>query len=75
MTNMTNMTNIINNERTKKNKDNNSLSSQEKANLWNVFDTEVINPDKPKNTLECLYRVVKDREHCEMCQFSLAVLG
>jgi transcription initiation factor TFIIB len=69
---MTNMTNIINNERTKKNKDNNSLSSQEKANLWNVFDTEVINPDKPKNTLECLYRVVKDREHCEMCQFSLA---
>ena len=65
------MMNIMNNERTKKNKDNNSLSLQEKANLWNVFDTEVINPDKP-NTLECLYRVAGDRENCERCQFSLA---
>ena len=63
---------MINNERTKKNKDNNSLSLQEKANLWNVFDTEVINPDKPNNTLECLYRVAGDRENCERCQFSLA---
>jgi len=69
---MTNMTNIMNNERTKKNKDNNSLSLQEKANLWNVFDTEIINPDKPNNTLECLYRVAGDRENCERCQFSLA---
>jgi len=66
------MTNIMNNERTKKNKDNNSLSLQEKANLWNVFDTEIINPDKPNNTLECLYRVAGDRENCERCQFSLA---
>ena len=66
------MMNIMNNERTKKNKDNNSLSLQEKANLWNVFDTEVINPDKPNNTLECLYRVAGDRENCERCQFSLA---
>ena len=63
---------MMNNERTKKNKDNGSLSSQEKAKLWNVFETEVINPDKTNEPLECLYRIAGDRENCEMCQYSLA---
>ena len=60
---------IMNNERSKKNKDNNFL---EKAKLWNVFESEVINPDKPKEPLECLYRTAGDRENCERCQFALA---
>ena len=59
----------MNNERTKKNKDNNFL---EKAKLWNVFESEVINPDKPNEPLECLYRTAGDRENCERCQFALA---
>ena len=59
----------MNNERTKKNKDNSFL---EKANLWNVFESEVINPDKPTEPLECLYRKAGDRENCERCQFALA---
>ena len=62
----------MNNERSKKNKDNSLITLQEKANLWNVFESEVINPDKPKEPLECLYRNVGDREKCERCQFSLA---
>jgi hypothetical protein len=48
---------MMNNERTKKNKDNISMTSQEKAKLWNVFESEVINPDKPNDPLECLYIV------------------
>jgi transcription initiation factor TFIIB len=63
---------MIKNERSKKNKDNSSTSLQEKAKLWNVFETEVINPDKPKEPLECLYTTVSDRENCERCQFALA---
>ena len=37
-----------------------------------VFESEVINPDKPKEPLECLYRTVGDRENCERCQFPLS---
>jgi len=62
----------ITNERSKKNKDNGIISLQEKAKLWNIFDTEVINQDKPKEPLECLYGSIKDRENCERCQYSLA---
>jgi transcription initiation factor TFIIB len=63
---------MMNNERTKKNKDNNSMTSQEKARLWNVFETEVIDSNKPNDPLECLYRIAGNRENCEMCQYSLA---
>jgi len=62
----------MNNERSKKNKDNSLITLQEKAKLWNVFESEVINPDKPKEPLECLYRTAGDRENCERCQFALA---
>jgi len=61
----------MNNERSKKNKDN-IISAQDKAKLWNIFETEVIDPDKPKEPLECLYRTISDREQCEMCQCLLA---
>jgi transcription initiation factor TFIIB len=60
------------NEKSKKNKNNNGITSHEKAKLWNVFETEVINPDKNYEPLECLYRTISDRENCEMCQSSLA---
>ena len=63
---------MMNNERTKKNKDNNSMTSQEKARLWNVFETEVIDSNKPNDPLECLYRIAGNRENCEMCQYSLS---
>ena len=63
---------MMNNERSKKNKDNSLITLQEKAKLWNVFEAEVINPDKPKEPLECLYRTTGDRENCERCQYSLA---
>jgi transcription initiation factor TFIIB len=62
----------MNNERSKKNKDNNSITIQEKARLWNVFETEIINKEKPIEPLECLYRTAGDRENCDQCQFALA---
>lgn len=59
--------------RSKKNRNENVLSKEEKAKLWNVFDSEIVNPDKPKEPLECLYRTGGcDRESCERCQHSLA---
>lgn len=56
------------NERSKKKKDPNI----DKAKLWNVFETEVVNPDKQKDPLECLYRTIRDREACDQCSSSLA---
>lgn len=58
----------MNNERSKKNKG----IKIDKAKLWNVFDLEVTNINKPKEPLECLYRTIGDRECCERCQYSLA---
>ena len=58
----------MNNERSKKKKENNI----NKVKLWNIFESEVINPDKPKDPLECLYRTIGDRENCERCSYSLA---
>jgi transcription initiation factor TFIIB len=70
---MTTVMTTSTNDRSKKNKDVNFMSSQEKAKLWNVFETEVINPDKTNEPLECLYnKTITDRENCEMCQSSLA---
>jgi transcription initiation factor TFIIB len=58
----------MSNDKSKKLKDNNI----DKAKLWNVFETEVQNPEKQKDPLECLYRTIGDRENCERCQHSLA---
>ena len=57
-----------NNDKSKKKKNNNV----DKAKLWNIFDTEVANPDKQNDPLECLYRSISDREYCDQCQSSLA---
>ena len=63
-------TNTNTNDKSKKNK--HSLNNVNKADLWNIFETEVINPDKQKDPLECLYRTIGNREKCEMCEASLA---
>ena len=43
----------------------------DKTKLWNVFDLEIENPDKPKIPLECMYGS-GNREHCERCESMLA---
>jgi transcription initiation factor TFIIB len=62
-------TSVFASDKSKKNRTS-VTSFTDKANLWNVFETEVANPEK-KSTLECLYRTVADREKCEMCSSSL----
>jgi transcription initiation factor TFIIB len=57
-------------DRSKKNKYH--LTGPDKAELWNIFETEVVNPDKQKDPLECLYRTITGRENCEMCQSALS---
>jgi transcription initiation factor TFIIB len=42
-----------------------------KAELWNIFDSEVENPDKQKIPLECIYGS-GNRENCERCEVILA---
>jgi transcription initiation factor TFIIB len=42
-----------------------------KTDLWNIFDTEIENPDKQKIPLECMYGS-GNRENCERCQTILA---
>jgi len=63
------MSNIIitNKDRSVKNK----CSEIDKSKLWNIFETEIVNPDKQKQPLECLYRSIADREHCEQCKYNL----
>jgi transcription initiation factor TFIIB len=56
--------------KSKKNKS--GLSAPNKSELWSLFESEIQNPDKQKDPLECLYRVIGDRESCEMCKASLA---
>ena len=46
-----------------------------KKELWNIFDTEVVNTNKTDHNtspLECIYRYVGDREKCEQCESRLA---
>jgi transcription initiation factor TFIIB len=54
-------------ERSKKPKQ----SLADKTELWNIFETEVSNPDK-NAPLECIYRECGDRESCDRCNASLA---
>jgi transcription initiation factor TFIIB len=42
-----------------------------KTELWNVFDSEIDNPEKVKVPLECIYGA-GNREFCEQCQSNLA---
>jgi transcription initiation factor TFIIB len=42
-----------------------------KTELWNIFDSEIENPDKQKVPLECMYGS-GNREMCERCESILA---
>lgn len=42
-----------------------------KTELWNIFDSEIENPDKSKISLECIYGY-GNREFCERCENILA---
>jgi transcription initiation factor TFIIB len=77
MDNNNNNNNNNNNSKTIKNKDKkndqskkNKNNTQDKLKMWNIFDSEVINPNKP--SLECLYGSRGNRENCEMCNYPLA---
>lgn len=63
------MSNIIitNRDRSVKNKS----TEIDKSKLWNIFESEIVNPDKQKQPLECLYRSIADRENCEQCKHNL----
>jgi len=56
-------------EQSKKRKDNPPIN---KSELWNIFDTEVVNESKSKTPLECIYRACGDREKCDSCESNLA---
>jgi transcription initiation factor TFIIB len=57
----------MNNE-TKKRK----YSTINKTELWNIFDAEVVNPQKQTIPLECMYGSSGNRETCERCASNLA---
>ena len=52
-------------DQSKKRKD---IQIQNKAELWNIFDEQIINESKPVAPLECIYRACGDREKCERCE-------
>jgi transcription initiation factor TFIIB len=58
---------IMNKDRSQKKKANNINKSE----LWNIFDTEIENPEKQKIPLECIYGA-GNREFCERCESMLA---
>ena len=58
----------MSNDKSKKKK----VSNVNKTELWNIFDSEVDNPDKLKAPLECMYRASGNREVCERCEYILA---
>jgi transcription initiation factor TFIIB len=59
---------MSNDNKSKKNK-NNKINKKE---LWNIFDSEIENNNKPKVPLECMYRSNGNRETCEYCEAMLA---
>ena len=58
----------ISNDKSRKNK----LTTVNKTELWNIFDSEVTNDQKPKAPLECIYRSCGNREVCDRCESILA---
>jgi transcription initiation factor TFIIB len=57
----------MNKDKSQKRKNNNI----NKTELWNVFDSEIENPEKQKVPLECIYGS-GNRECCERCETILA---
>ena len=60
----------MNNDKSHKSKKNKSTTTN-KTELWNIFDTEIENPEKQKVPLECIYGS-GNREFCERCESILA---
>ena len=58
----------ISNDKSKKRKTN----SINKKELWNIFESEVENDNKPLVPLECMYSSCGNREFCERCESNLA---
>ena len=58
---------IMSKDKSQKRKNNNV----NKSDLWNIFDTEIENPEKVKISLECIYGS-GNREYCERCENILA---
>ena len=58
----------MSNEKSKKKK-NNTVNRKE---LWNIFDSEIENPNKQNVPLECIYRSSGNRDMCETCESILA---
>ena len=56
------------NEKSKKRRDN----YLDKAQLWNIFDSEITDETKTYDPLECVYRNIGNRENCERCNSNLA---
>lgn len=55
-------------EKSKKKKDN----KINKAELWNIFDSEVVDQTTKQSPLECIYRACGRREQCDACESMLA---
>jgi len=60
----------MSNDKSHKSKKNKSTTTN-KTELWNIFDTEIENPEKQKVPLECIYGS-GNREFCERCESILA---
>jgi transcription initiation factor TFIIB len=58
---------MMSKEKSKKRKNNNI----NKTELWNIFDSEIENPEKVKVPLECIYGY-GNRDFCERCENILA---
>jgi transcription initiation factor TFIIB len=58
----------MSNDKSKKRKTN----TVDKKELWNIFDSEIENPNKQPVPLECMYRSSGNREMCERCENILA---
>jgi transcription initiation factor TFIIB len=59
---------LSNNVKSKKKRNNNI----NKTELWNIFNNEVENENKPVIPLECMYQSSGNREFCERCETNLA---
>ena len=50
----------------------NKTNNINKKELWNIFDSEVLNKTSEEQNLECIYRSCGDRENCDQCDSLLA---
>jgi transcription initiation factor TFIIB len=48
------------------------INQKHKAELWNIFETEIHGDEEKKSPLECMYRCDGNREKCDRCEANLA---